>query len=87
MSKKKDPTDKGKVNFSDYFFLNVNNPSYVLLTISLKGLLIKTARINDVKPFNLNTTTNAKEVRNANYFKPRRSKTVMTTILNQGGIK
>ena len=74
MSKKKGPTQKDKTNFSNVLFKNVNNPLCVLLTISLKGLLIKTARINDVKPSNLNTTTTAKEE-------------VMPTILIQGGIK
>jgi hypothetical protein len=61
MSKKKDPTDKGKVNFSDYFFLNVNASLFGLLTISSNGFFIKTARINDIKPFDFNTITTAKE--------------------------
>lgn len=50
MDKKKGPTDKGKTNFSDYFFLNVNNPFCVLLTSILTGFLFKLREINDKEP-------------------------------------
>ncbi len=40
---------------------NVNASLFGLLTISSNGFFIKTARINDIKPFDFNTITAAKE--------------------------
>jgi hypothetical protein len=57
-------------NLFKTFIKNVKNPIFGFLTISLKGFCIKTARDNDVKPFTLNTTTNAKKEIMPNHFTP-----------------
>ena len=61
MSKKKGPTQKDKTNFSNILFKNVNATPFGFLTISSNGFFIKTARINDVKPFDFNIITTTKE--------------------------
>ena len=50
-----------KKNLFKIFIRNVNASPFDLLTISSNGFFIKTARINDVKPFEFNAITTAKE--------------------------